>query len=231
MHVSSEYKLSALLKGGAETAHRLLEAVTPLRAAVAPDRLRARWDDLLERPRIRSLLDPHSSLSATSATRIAIATAVASVIMTCAAWVHFDGALDVHARPQLPGTFSLCFDLAISWLLTATFLWIASLMADTAFETADGAKPSFREFVVAVGVARVPTLIIALLTAALPRPETAADSVVRGLLLAPFFAWFIVLLYMGFAYVSGVRGKAAAIPFLAGLVTAEAISKAFTGSL
>lgn len=231
MHVSSEYKLSALLKGGAETLHRWLDAVTQLRDPDVPQRLRSRLQQLLDRPRIRSLVDPHSVLSATTATRIAIAVALGSAMMSAVAGVHFDGALDVHLRTQSPGVVGLSIDLAISWLLTASLLWIASRMADETPDNEGAGSASLREFVVMVGVARVPTLIIALLSAVLPRPAMLAESVLRGLLLAPFFVWFVVLLYTGFAFVSGLRGRGAAIPFLAGLVIAEAISKVFSGAL
>jgi hypothetical protein len=231
MHVLSEYKLSALLKGGAETAHRLLDGVTQLRTSVAPERIRAGWERLLDKPRIRSLVDPHSTLSMTASTRVAIGVAIGSVVMSVAAGVHFDGALDVHVRAVPPSALSLIIDLAISWLLTATFLWIASLTVGGMPDAEEPRRVSLREFVVAVGVARVTTLIIALLSAALPRPEMLAETLLRGLLLAPVFVWFMVLLYTGFASLTGLRGRAAAIPFLAGLVTAEAITKAFSGAL
>jgi hypothetical protein len=231
MNASSEYKLSALLKGGAETAHRLLEGVTQLRASVAPDRVRARWERVLEKPRIRALVDPHSTFSTTASTRIAIAVAIGSVLMSAAAGVHFDGALDVHVRTMPPSALSLIIDLAISWLVTASFLWIASLTVGGMPESEEPTRASLREFVVAVGVARIATLIIALLSAALPPPQLLLESLLRGLLLAPFFVWFVVLLYTGFAGLTGLRGRNAAIPFLAGLVTAEAITKAFSGAL
>jgi len=49
--------------------------------------------------------------------------------------------------------------------------------------------------------------------------------------LLPLFAWHVGLLYTGFGHVSGLAGQSALVPFLAGLVTAEAISKAIIGSV
>jgi hypothetical protein len=230
MQVSSEYKLSALLKGGADTAHRLLDSVAPLRASVSPQRLRERWELLNEKPAVRRLVDPHAVLSASASARVAVAVAACSMLIAVLARVHFDGALDVHRGLPLASPIGLTIDLAISWLLTAAILWVACLMADRE-ERADGSRASMRDFMIAVGVARVPTLVIALLVAILPPPEMLADSLLRGLLLLPFFVWFLGLLYTGFQHVSGLRGRAALIPFLGGLVTAEAISKAIIGSV
>jgi hypothetical protein len=231
MHVSSEYKLSALLKGGAETAQRALDAATQLRAAVTPERLRERWAGLGARPVLRFLVSPHELLASQAATGIAIAVAACSVAIAIVAEVHFDGALDVHRVKGLLGPMTLTADLAISWVLVASILWIASLMADRAPGREGERRPTLRAFLIAVGVARLPTLLIALCIAVLPQPQMLVESLLRGIVLLPLFAWHVGLLYTGFGHVSGLRGQPALIPFLAGLVIAEAISKAIIGSV
>lgn len=235
MHVSSEPKLGALLKGGAASAQRLIESLRPLRASLAPRALRARCESLLVHPRVARLIDPHSYLSERAALQVAGAVVVASTVMVLALGTHFDGALDVHARIRELGATGLFFDLLISWLVTAGVLWGASLMADRSMDAMsderDEPRPALRDFVVMVGVARVPTLLIALLIAALPQPQLAFESVLRGMLLLPLFLYFLGLLYTGFLHASGLRSQAAAIPFIAGMVTAEAIIKAVIGTV
>jgi hypothetical protein len=231
MHVSSEYKLTALLKGGAGTAQRLFDAATQLRAALTPERVRARWASQGARAPLRFLVAPYELLaSRRAATGVAIGVAACSVALAIAAEVHFDGALDVHRVKGLLGPMTLTADLAISWVLVASILWIASLMADRSAGRED-ARPSLRDFLVAVGVARLPTLLIALCIAVLPEPQMLVESLLRGAILLPLFAWYVGLLYTGFGHASGLRGQSALIPFLAGLVTAEAISKAIIGSV
>jgi hypothetical protein len=88
-----------------------------------------------------------------------------------------------------------------------------------------------RDFLVTVGVARLPTLLIALCIAVLPQPQMLVGSLLRGIVLLPLFAWHVGLLYTGFGHVSGLRGQSGLVTFLAGLVTAEAISKAIIGSV
>jgi hypothetical protein len=231
MQVSSEYKLAALLKGSAETAQRWFEATTQLRAAVSPERLRARWTGLGARSPLRLLVSPSELLASTAAARVAIGVACCSAAIAIAADVHFDGALDVHVVKGVLGPMTLMADLAISWMLVASILWIASLMADRAPGREGDRRPAWRDFVVAVGVARVPTLLIALCVGVLPQPQIPVESVLRGLVLLPLFAWYVGLLYTGFRHVSGLRGQLAVVSFLSGLVTAEAISKAIIGSV
>lgn len=232
MQASSEYKISAVLKGSAVTVQRLFDSLRPVRASLTPEALRDRWYDLQAQSWFARWMNPHAWLSRAASRKIAIAIALSSALIAVTTRTDFDGVLDVHGRVPR-GVVSLCLDLAVSWMLTAGALWAAALISDRSIgefsDERNEARPSLRDFVIAVGVARTPTLLIALLVALMPQPQMWAESLLRGALLLPLFLWFAAMLYTGFQQLSGLRGQASAIPFLAGMVTAEAIAKAYFG--
>src|SRR5688500_7902889 len=124
MHVSSEYKWAALLKGSAGTAQRVFDAASQVGASVTPERLRARWAQVGERAPLRFLVSPYALLPSKVATQVALGVAACSATIAVAGDVHFDGALDVHGVKGMLGAMTLIADLAISWALVASILWI-----------------------------------------------------------------------------------------------------------
>src|SRR5690349_6662622 len=113
MHASYEYKISALLKGGAESAQRLIESLRPLGASLAPAALRSHWEQLLDRPAFSRWVEPHAALSEKASLQVAVGVGFASMAMSIALGTHFDGVLDVHARTPNAGVLGLLFDLVL----------------------------------------------------------------------------------------------------------------------
>ena len=136
--------------------------------------------------------------------------------------VRFDGALDVHSTHNGLPEVAL-WDQIVAWPLTALVFWLTS--------RAVGQKGRVSDFLGAVGVARIPLVLIGILIGGLgPRaridtssPSIGAVALVLGVL--PLVAWAVVLLLNGFRNASGLReGKSTRVFFVA-LVVAEILSK------
>jgi hypothetical protein len=118
-------------------------------------------------------------------------------------------------------------------ILTAAVLWLAARLFT--------ARVRFVDFVMTVALARLAQVCAGLAAVVtIPDPETMARAVVEaltnrtpvdvsilvgGIVLLPFFAWFLALLYFGFRTSSGLSPARAAGALTAGLVIAEVLSK------
>jgi hypothetical protein len=210
--LSPREKLEALVTSGR------ISAEDGARLARALDRAppRASW--------VSWLHDPFERLS----TRVGVGVGVAVTLAQLAlgrADVRFDGALDVHRGAQ-PWSRAVLEQL-IAWPLTATLLWLIALLF--------ARRSRWLDFLVTVGVARtalvaVAAIAVAFLPASVPTGEAVSLAqrahLLLGLLVLPFVAWFLVLLFRGVKAASGLEGGRLWAAFLVGVVAAELASKA-----
>jgi hypothetical protein len=186
-----------------------------------------------ERPsRISFLIQPMDVLSPRAASTVAIAITLASLIVARLG-VRYDGALDLHRVTGTPPWPIILFDAANAVILTGAVLWlVARLFA---------ARVRFVDFVMTVALARLAQVCAGLMAVvAIPNPEAMMRAVLDavtnktpvditillgGIVLLPFFAWFLSLLYFGFRTSSGLSPARTAVALAAGLVAAEVLSK------
>jgi hypothetical protein len=210
-----EERVDAMVRSGAITAaegERLLVA------------LRTRRREL---PGPRVLVSPMEYLSTRMMAILTVIGAILGIIVEHLG-IRFDGALDVHPSPIAP-TFGLAlFDIVNAMLVPAVFCWSASWLL--------ARQGRFVDFVLAIGVARLPLVVIGLLAAwALPPWEdlsrqtlTSAPGgkvVIMSVLATPLYVWFITLLYRGFRTSSGLIGRRSVFAFVIAFVGAELMSK------
>jgi hypothetical protein len=142
--------------------------------------------------------------------------------------VRFDGALDMHPVAGVPPWARVVADQIAAVLCAAVAFWVASLVVVR--------QGRLQDFLVAVAVARGPMVLLGLCGGLwLPRPQEMLRYVQSGqvpplVLLAsvailPFFLWFGVWLYRGFAHSAGMAGARAGVTFVVAIVVAELASK------
>jgi hypothetical protein len=218
MHASSEWKLSA---------QRIRESLRPLRSAVSFEAIRAWALRVHAKPSVARVVHLYAHLEPAARQKTAGAVALASLAMALGVGVHFDGVFDLHA-PTLEGRSSACFELGLVWALTACALWTAALIARQPGDTSP--RPTLSEMAIAVGIARIPIVllsaVIALFAAA---PPGSAGAIMRIVIGTPLVLVFCMLLYTGFVSATSLGARAALLPFLGAMVTAEAIAKALLG--
>lgn len=218
MDTTSDNKVAELLREG---------KISPAEA----ERLRRAMGDRRPPSRWALLLDPLPVLPARAAVALALVVAAACVTLSIATGIRFDGALDVHlgaASSARPATALV--DLAVAWPLTALILWGGGRLA--------GGRGRLADVLVALGVARVASLVSALLTVALtpvllgPGAEVIRDGqpttgvLILGLAMLPLVGWTVWLFYTAYRHATGLAGKRAAISFVVAITVAEIVSKA-----
>lgn len=198
------------------------EARELLRAVERPRRSRSsRW------------LDPFESMDTGVGLGIAAGVAVAQLVLSRFS-VRFDGALDLHLASQPPGLVVALSDGLVSWPLFAAVLWASGRLV--------AGEGRFVDFLWAVGVARAPLLVGAVLNRSLvddPEalirsvlegpPDSAAIWVAFGTL--PVLGWVLFWLYLAFRTASGARGVRGGLAFVVGVSVAEIGSKIVLGGL
>jgi hypothetical protein len=202
---------------------RILQMVADRK--ITPDDA-ARLIDALPRSRAsvwRWLTSPLELLDTRTALGVGASFGVLQLLIT-RLQVRFDGTLDSHVIGRPVSWPEAILDLAVAWPLTAAaFFAVAWLPAR---------KGRFIDFLAAVGIARLPLLLAAILTglvfpglpdpaAKMPSPELLA--IAFGTI--PFVIWFVTLLVTGFRTASGLRGWKLAVLFIASLAVAETASK------
>jgi hypothetical protein len=180
-----------------------------------------------ELPGPRVLISPMEYLSTPTMATVTVIGMILGITVEYLG-VRFDGAVDVHPSPLTP-TFALAlFDTVNVLLVPAVFCWSASWLL--------ARQGRFVDFVLAIGVARLPLVVIGLLAAwALPpwdvlsrQTLTSAPGgkvLIMSVLATPLYIWFITLLYQGFRSSSGLTGRRSAFGFVAALLGAEVASK------
>lgn len=196
-----------------------------------------------ERPSpLHFLIRPMDVLSPRAASIVAAAITLGSLIVARLG-VRYDGALDLHRVSGTPPWPMVLFDGVNAVIVTGVVLWLAARLFS--------AQVRFVDFVMTVALARL-AQVCAGLTAivSIPNPETMARAVLEAftnrtpvdigillgsIVLMPFFAWFLALLYFGFRTSSGLSPARTAAALTAGLVAAEVLTKlalaAFTGGV
>jgi hypothetical protein len=206
-------KVVALIESGRvspEEGQRLLDAL----------------DDERRAPGWRVLFDPFEGLS-TAHGLLVVALGVALQIVGSRMGVRYDGALDVHIA-SAPTWFMTFLELAIDLGLTTLVAWAAAF--------ALASRPRAIDVLIAIGIARVPLVIVGLpLVALLPDPETlrqqalSADlSWVYGLvavLVLPAIVWSFVLWFRGYRTATGLAGGRLWGAFFGSILVAELLTK------
>jgi hypothetical protein len=185
-----------------------------------------------ERPSLSVLIQPMDVLSPRAAWISATAVTFASFVVGRLG-VRYDGALDLHRVSGAPPWPIVLFDGANSVILTAVVLWLVARLFT--------ARVRLVDFVMTVALARLPQVcagLVAIVT--IPNPDTMVRAVLEAaanrtpveislllgaVVLLPFFAWFLALLYFGFRTSSGLSPARTAPALAVGLVAAEVLSK------
>jgi hypothetical protein len=142
--------------------------------------------------------------------------------------VRFDGAIDVHVGGG-PVSFGVAvLEQVLGWGLFAVVLWAAAWAA--------GRRGRLVDFVVAVGLSRLPLLLLGLVSAWLvPDPAELMRRVEQSpfdpLLLVvaavslPPIVWCFVWLVQGYRTASGLTGGRLVLSFILAVIVAEVIAK------
>jgi hypothetical protein len=174
------------------------------------------------------LIHPFDRLSGNLGLLVSLAAAVIGVFIATNFGVRFDGVLDVHVSTQSVPITVAVLDQVVGWGLLAILFWLTSLLLARQGRLVD--------FVVIVGVARLPLVLLgALASAAFPDPSAMVRMVFRdplhpmlwisALVALAFVGWFIALLYNGFKVASGLAGGRLVGSFIWVVVVAEIGSK------
>ena len=205
----------------AERVRRLVEA-----GSVAPDegaRLLAAMSEAPARSRLWLLVDPFDRFGGGTA---AIAGAIISVlgIAVSRLGVRFDGFLDLHVDRAVVPPFRVALsDQLVAWLLPAVCFWAYARVFTRHVRLVD--------FVGKTGLARLPTLIGALVLVPLMPEHLAVPPEITPALLAValvavvFGVANVTLLYYGFKNASGLTGAKLVGGFIGLLIGVEALSK------
>jgi hypothetical protein len=173
------------------------------------------------------LADPFPLLSRRAAVIVTGVVALASLGMS-RLHVRFDGAVDLHVVPIVPSPALAVADLVASLGAPALLLWAASRLF--------AKKGDFLDFLLLVGVARLPLVASGLIFALLvPSYDWLLENAQRptnhvlflGLTLLSFigFAWFVLWLYRGYKRASGLGALVGGASFAAVLAVAEIVTK------
>ncbi|MBN9161703.1 MAG: hypothetical protein BGO98_38880 [Myxococcales bacterium 68-20] len=204
-----------------ERVRRLVES-----GSVAPDegaRLLAAMSEAPARSRLWLLVDPFERFGGGTA---AITGALISVLGLAVSrlGVRFDGFLDLHVdRSAVPSLHVALCDQLVAWLLPAVCFWAYARLFTRHVRLVD--------FVGMTGLARLPTLVSALvlvplMPAPLPMPPEVTPALLAVALVAVVFGVAnVTLLYFGFKNASGLTGVKLVGGFIGLLIGVEALSK------
>jgi hypothetical protein len=181
-----------------------------------------------ERSRLRKLLLHPLDAMTTEQALILSSIAACAGLALGAAGVRFDGALDMHIGPHAVRLGLRAVDLVVAWPLPAFLFWLGARLRDKPVRVID--------FLAAVGVARVPSVVCAGLLALMPGAHRAADPVqyahehpaqiaIIAVVALGFVAWQIALLYNGAKTASGLSDWKSRLAFVGLLIAAEILSK------
>lgn len=175
---------------------------------------------------VQTLLNPFERLGTWPAFALGFGGALVGLALSRFG-ARFDGALDVHVIFPPPTIATALVDQLIAWPLVALLFWLVGLAL-----TRTG---RFIDLLGVLGVARLPLLVVAALTAALidPTQVFGADGtphvtpglIIVGLATLPFVVWMIVLAWTGFRTAAAARGVAGGLGFTGALLAAELLSK------
>lgn len=151
----------------------------------------------------------------------------AVLAMMLSRWnVRFDGAVDVHLSQQVVSWTQSFVDQLVSWPLAATSLWAIGFLFARQGRLVD--------FLGYVGTARLPLLLVGLLSGAMRHQVPAnidARSPLPVTLLVVAFAtlpaviWSVTMLFQGYKTASGLRGVKCGVSFTAAILITELLSK------
>jgi hypothetical protein len=205
----------------AERVHRLVAS-----GSVAPEegaRLLAAMSEAPPRSRLALLVNPFERFGGGTAAALGAVISVASIAVSRFG-VRFDGFLDVHVnRAALPSLHVAIVDQLVGWLLPALCFWVYARILTRHVRIID--------FVGMVGLARLPSLLSALvLVPLMPADVTVSMKLSPSLLAIALVAVVfgvanVTLLYNGFKNASGLMGVKLVGGFIGLVIAIEALSK------
>jgi hypothetical protein len=217
---TSRERIQSLVQKGALPSR---EAEVLLAAVGAPSR--TGW---------RLLLDPLERFGAVQLTLVGLVGALVGMALEYSGLV-FDGYLDLHITPHAWRLAPSAVRALAAWPLGAFVLWLVSVVA--------GRRGRLIDFLGLVGVARLPSVLLAIPIAVILAAH-GGPVATPGVLPVPVpallaitalglggVACFIVLSYRGFVTASGLRGPKRVVAFVAGTLLAEVASKIIVVSL
>lgn len=183
------------------------------------------------------LFDPFVYVAGVKALLLGLTAILLAGLVGSLAHTHFDGVLDTHTGAAAPLWFFLSEGI-VDWLcLSLVLLILGRIVSKTSFRTIDVLGTQ--------GMARWPTLLVALLTQ--PRAFerfgrelveqlmkqgktefNTADAVIFFavvIAMIPLICWMVFLMYKSYSVSCNVKGGKAVGTFIAGLVLAEILSK------
>lgn len=114
------------------------------------------------------LVNPFDRLPEPLGLLLSLAGAGLGLVLSTSSSLRFDGALDAHQVTQKVPVFQAISDQVVSWGLPAVLFWLASVIL--------ARQGRFIDFLVAVGVARIPLILLGgLIVFALPNPNTVME--------------------------------------------------------
>lgn len=177
---------------------------------------------------LKLAFDPFGRISRNTGLLLVLGVVVAGLLLARLG-VRFDGFLDLHTpghrvsfRTALADQFvAVPLSVAVAWLVARPFR----------------AKPDFTDLLIAIGVARIPTVLGApIITLLTPDPTRLAELLANPkspspllLLVAaiaiPIVAWHIALLVFGLRHATALGGTRLAAAVVSIIVAAEIVSK------
>jgi hypothetical protein len=178
----------------------------------------------IRRSLLSECINPFTRLGGGRSALLGLAIALLSVLATRLA-IRFDGALDLHAVTHGISAQSAALEQCVVWGTTASLFWVAASLL--------GAAPRFVDMLGAVGLAHLPTLLLAVPVGLLSPRNIAPDVsaiLTPSLAAIAFFGilsvvWNITWLYQGFKNASGLRGVRLVGGLIAALVVSEVATK------
>lgn len=183
------------------------------------------------------LFNPFVCVAGAKALLLGLTAILLAGLVGSLAHTHFDGVLDTHTGAATPLWFFLSEGI-VDWLcLSLVLLILGRIVSKTSFRTIDVLGTQ--------GMARWPTLLVALLTQPkaferfgrelveqlMKQGKTefnTADAVIFFavvIAMIPLICWMVFLMYKSYSVSCNVKGGKAVGTFIAGLVLAEILSK------
>jgi hypothetical protein len=180
-----------------------------------------------------TLINPFERLPVSVGLLLSVVAAGIGLFLASVSSLRFDGALDVHLMAQPVPFHQAVVDQVVAWGLPAVLLWLTSLVL--------ARQGRFIDFLITVGVARVPLVLLAgLIALFFPDPNAIMQmafgtpwhptlwlTILCGL---TFLIWFFALLFNGYRVASGLKRRRLIGSFIWVLVIAEIGSKILLGA-
>lgn len=175
------------------------------------------------------MFNPFIYIAGTKALAIGWTVMIATAVIGYFSHAHFDGVLDLHNWPHATPLVLHLLEQLNDWLmLTIVFFVAGKLSSNSSIRLIDVAGT--------MALARWVAIVPAIMGFGIHVPENIPHTqeqilamitpltIVLGLLSFVFIIWMVVLLYNAFAVSCNLKNGKATVPFIVGLILAEAAS-------